>query len=119
MSKIKILLGIIAAILALNVFIFRGIEPTDYSVSPDFASRGENADVRVILYATSWCPYCKKTRQFLHKNRIHYVEYDIEKSAEGRRQYQQLGGRGVPVLNIDGKVVHGYNVQVMSQLLDL
>jgi glutaredoxin len=62
----------------------------------------------VTLYATSWCGYCRKTRQFLADKGIAYTEYDIEQSAEGRRQYDELGGRGVPVLVVNGTVIHGY-----------
>lgn len=65
----------------------------------------------VILYATSWCGYCAKTREFLGERGIPYTELDIEKSTEARRAYDTLGGRGVPVLKVNGTVIHGYNPQ--------
>ena len=65
----------------------------------------------VVLYATSWCSYCKKTRAFLAENNVEYIEYDIEKSAKGRKQHEQLGGKGVPVLDVRGTVVYGYSVK--------
>lgn len=65
----------------------------------------------VVMYATAWCPYCKKARDFLRKEGIEYKEYDIEKSQEGRRQHQALGGGGVPVIVVNGTVVRGYNPQ--------
>jgi len=68
----------------------------------------------VILYATSWCGYCKKTRAFLADNNIAYTEYDIETSEDGRKQHEALGGGGVPVLDIKGTVVHGYSVANMT-----
>jgi len=64
---------------------------------------------KVILYATSWCGYCEKTRELLNENNIEYHEYDVEKSTEGREQYQRLGGKGVPVLLINGEVLKGYD----------
>jgi mycoredoxin len=64
---------------------------------------------KVILYATSWCGYCKKTRALLADNKIEYIEYDIETSEEGLKQHEQLGGNGVPVLDIKGTVIHGYD----------
>jgi glutaredoxin len=63
----------------------------------------------VILYATSWCGYCKQTRAFLDEQNISYTEYDIETSDEGRKQHAALGGGGVPVLQIGESVIHGYN----------
>ena len=63
---------------------------------------------KVVLYATQWCGYCQKTRELFAENNIKYVEYDIEKSERGYWEYKQLGGRGVPVVNARGTVIHGY-----------
>ena len=71
----------------------------------------------VVLYATAWCGYCKKTRELLADEGVTYVEFDIEKSAEGRRRYQALNGRGVPVLTVGDTVIHGYQEKEMRRLL--
>ena len=72
---------------------------------------------KVVLYATDWCGYCKKTREFFKQNNIDYVEFDIEKSAEGNAEYKQLNGRGVPLVIIRGKLIRGYNPGLMQNLL--
>ena len=72
--------------------------------SPEYAAASNG----VVLYATEWCGYCQKTRELFAANNIPYVEYDIEKSTERHREYRQLGGRGVPVINANGTVIHGY-----------
>jgi len=71
----------------------------------------------VVLYATEWCGYCAKTRELLADMGVDYVEYDIEASDEGRRQFEALGGRGVPVLKVGDDVVYGYNRKHMISLL--
>ena len=72
----------------------------------------------VVMYATSWCGYCAKTREFLRARGIPFVEHDIERSAEARRQYQALNGRGVPLLVIRGTmVVHGYSPKAILRAL--
>lgn len=71
----------------------------------------------VVLYATDWCGYCKKTRQFFKDNNIAYVEFDIEKSAEGKQEYNQLQGKAIPLVVINGKVIRGYNPSLMKELL--
>ena len=73
---------------------------------PDY---GAAHDAKVTLYATEWCGYCKKARDLMDQNNIRFVEYDIEKSEQGRQQHKRLGGRGVPVLLIDGEVIHGFD----------
>lgn len=52
----------------------------------------------VVLYSTSWCGYCKKARAYLRSQNISYVEKDIEKDRFAKRDYDRLGGRGVPFL---------------------
>lgn len=72
--------------------------------TPPPAARGE-----VVLYATDWCGYCRQTRELLTEQGVPYTEYDIEKNPEGRRQYDALNGRGVPVLKVGDEVLYGFN----------
>ncbi len=72
--------------------------------APDYAAAGN----QVVMYATEWCGYCQKTREFFADNNIPYVEHDIEKSNRAHREYRRLGGRGVPVVTVNGSVIHGY-----------
>jgi glutaredoxin len=71
----------------------------------------------VILYATDWCGYCKKMRTFLADNNINYIEYDVEKSEEGRKQHEALNARGVPVLDIKGTIIYGYDIKNTKHVL--
>ena len=77
---------------------------------PVVAGSGE-----IILYATTWCGYCAKTRELFQKNGIAYTEQDIEKSQAARQAYDRLGGRGVPVIDARGTVIHGYNPQAILE----
>lgn len=67
----------------------------------------------VVLYATQWCGYCAKTRTLLGEHGIAYREVDIEKSASGQAEFQALGGRGVPLLDVRGELIHGYDPRAM------
>lgn len=71
----------------------------------------------VVMYGTAWCGYCAKTRQYFAAHGIRYTEHDIEASDEGRRGFEALGGRGIPVVVIDGTVVQGFNAEAMDSLL--
>lgn len=72
-----------------------------------------NQPGEVVLYATQWCGYCAKAREQLAADRVAYREVDIEKDAAGHARFKALGGRGVPLLNIKGTLIHGYNPQAM------
>mgnify|MGYP003866345113 CR=1 FL=1 len=97
---------IIVVVFALFVFQKWDVINATLNPPPDYALAHNG---QVILYATDWCGYCAKARKLLSENKIKYFEYDIEKSQEGRDQYERLGGKGIPVLLIKGEVVKGYN----------
>lgn len=105
---------IVLIVIALAVFQKWGDISSFLNPPPDFSSAH---DEQVILYATEWCGYCKKARELMAKHNIPYYEYDIEKSSEGRMQYDRLGGKGVPVLLIDGEVIMGYNPSKILKLV--
>ncbi len=87
-----------------------------FSPPPDFSAMHPEG---VVLYSTSWCGYCKMTREFFKENKIAFVEYDIETSAEGKAQYNRLNGQGIPVVVIHGEVIGGYDPAEMQRLLQL
>lgn len=66
---------------------------------------------KVVLYSTSWCGFCKKAKAYMKKNRIAFTEYDIEKDASAKRQYDAIGGKGIPFLVKDGKTQAGFTRQ--------
>lgn len=66
-----------------------------------------NADV--VLYATDWCGYCKQTKRFLDSKGIPFKEFDIEKDAEARKAYEALGGRGIPLIDVNGTLIRGFD----------
>ena len=76
------------------------------AAAPDFAANHKEG---VVLYATSWCGNCAQTRKFLKSANIPYFEYDVEKSAEGQRQFKELRGIGVPLILVNKTLIRGYN----------
>ena len=67
------------------------------------------AQARVVLYATDWCGYCKQTKRFLDSKGIPFREFDIEKDAEARKAYEALGGRGIPLIDVNGTLIRGFD----------
>ncbi|MGF6151631.1 glutaredoxin family protein [Pseudomonas fluorescens] len=80
-------------------------------------SEQTQANARVVLYATDWCGYCKLTRRFLDQKGIPYREFDIEKDAEARKAYEALGGRGIPMLDVNGTLIRGYEPEAILTAL--
>lgn len=74
-------------------------------------------DVSIIMYVTSWCPYCKKARDFIGAlPGVRFVEYDIESSkARNAEMLAKSGGsKGVPLIDVEGTIIRGYNPSAIS-----
>jgi glutaredoxin len=85
--------------------------------APAISQRLEKNEV--ILYSTTWCGYCAKTREYFAENNIDYIDLDVEHSEEGRQGYESLGGNGVPIVVINTEtVIHGYNPEGISAALN-
>ena len=72
-------------------------------------SEQTRAQANVVLYATDWCGYCKQTKRFLDSKGIPFKEFDIEKDAEARKTYEALGGRGIPLIDVNGTLIRGFD----------
>jgi glutaredoxin len=72
---------------------------------------------QVVMYATTWCPYCKQARKFFNRHGIVYVEYDVERNAKASRENKRLGGGGVPTIVIGDEVVSGFSERELTELL--
>ena len=70
------------------------------------------------MYSTSWCGYCRKAREYFQARGIPLIEYDIEVDAAAAQRKQQIDSRpGVPLVVINGKLIHGYAPAKYEQAL--
>ena len=72
----------------------------------------------VDIFVTSWCGYCKKMEHFFDTKGIRYTAFDIEKDSNARKQYKELGGRGLPLTRIGSSVVRGYNPDAVLKAIE-
>ena len=68
-------------------------------------------DIRVIMYMTSWCPYCRKAKDYINSLGVNLIEYDIEKDSSKNEEMLRKsgGGRGVPFIDVEGIIIRGYS----------
>lgn len=104
---------LIYIVIALAIAVKLGFLHNPFSNDAEILSAYQS---EVVLYATEWCGYCKKTRDLLNQNGIQFTEYDIEKSTKGREEYDRLNGRGIPLMVIHGQVVRGYDPDTILRL---
>tara|TARA_B100000586_G_C20079149_1_gene414541 strand:+ start:194 stop:448 length:255 start_codon:yes stop_codon:yes gene_type:complete len=64
----------------------------------------------IIIYSTEWCVPCKNAKQLLDDKNVVYKEIDIEQNKISRDDlYDITGGRSVPQIIINEKVIGGYS----------
>ncbi|HTP64430.1 MAG TPA: glutaredoxin family protein [Geobacteraceae bacterium] len=82
---------------------------------PPKKPKASTSSVKVEVFMTSWCGYCRKMINFLNEKGIPYTAYDIEKDNAAAATYRSLGGRGVPLVRVGSHLVRGYDpAAVMS-----
>jgi glutaredoxin len=86
----------------------RTADPPPRSSSPSYDAKPK-AVQEVILYTTSWCPYCKQAKAYFDSKGIPYTEYDVEKDSAAAARRNGMGGRGVPFAIVNGERISGYS----------
>ena len=87
------------------------------------ADQGAAARPTVILYGASWCGACHQAAAYLKRKGVAFVEKDIEEDANAAREMQAklahagMHGGSIPVLDVRGKVMIGFNPQEVDSAL--
>lgn len=73
----------------------------------------------IVLYTTSWCGFCRKTRALLTELGETFEDKDIEKNEAARKEYQAKGKgyTGIPLIDFDGTMIRGYNENMLRSLV--
>lgn len=72
----------------------------------------------IKIYSTSWCPACVKAKKYLNMRGIEFQEINVADKHEDRNEVQKVSGqRTVPVLDIDGKVIVGFDKKAIDEAL--
>lgn len=77
----------------------------------------ENGRPLVVMYGTTWCPYCKKQREYFRSQDIAYTELDPEKSDTAKTAYTILQGGGYPLTYVGYRRFSGYQEREIKQAI--
>ena len=74
----------------------------------------------VKVYSTSTCPWCIRTKQFLKDNNVVFEDYDVAGDrAKADEMVSKSGQMGVPVLDIEGTIIVGFDKEKIKQALGI
>ncbi len=75
---------------------------------------------RVIIFTTPTCPHCNRAKRYLRERGVRFRDVDVSRDqAAARDMVRRSGQQGVPVLDIGGKIVIGFDRAKIDQLLGL
>ena len=72
----------------------------------------------VTIYSTPTCPYCKMTKAFLNEIGVPFEDKDVSMNEQAAQEMVEKSGQmGVPVLDINGKIVLGFDKDAITAAL--
>ena len=73
--------------------------------------------VRITLYSTRNCRYCRQAKEYLQSKGLRFQEFDVQHNIRAQRTLSQMGARSVPVIIIGDARVDGFNRKRLDSLL--
>jgi len=76
--------------------------------------------VTVIMYMPDWCGYCKQAGQYIRSLGAGLIEHNIDRdqSRIDEMKKKSGGSTSVPLIDIDGAIIRGYNQSAIKAALE-
>ena len=72
----------------------------------------------IIIYSTPTCVYCKLAKEYFKSKNISYTEHNVAEDENALNDMVKKSGQmGVPVIDINGTIVVGFNKPEVEKLL--
>ena len=76
--------------------------------------------MQVTVYSTTRCPWCTRVKDFLKENKIAFKDVNVENNEKAAQEMMDKSGQmGVPVLDIDGTIIIGFNEPEIRKALKI
>ncbi len=78
---------------------------------------------KIVVYTTKTCPVCKQLTEYLDSKKIEYTNVDVEENYEGQKELiikakqSDMSIQGVPVIDLNGKLIMGFDKDLIEQYL--
>jgi len=74
---------------------------------------------KVIVYSTSTCPYCIYAKDYFKENNVPFEDVNVGiDRVRAQEMVTKSGQMGVPVIEINGEIVVGFQPEIFQQLLN-
>lgn len=76
--------------------------------------------VKVEIFTTPTCIWCKKTKEWFKEHKVKYEEYDVSTDDKAKEEMIEKSEQmGVPVVLVDGQVIVGFDEQALKKALKI
>ncbi|MEM4152535.1 MAG: glutaredoxin domain-containing protein [Candidatus Pacearchaeota archaeon] len=76
--------------------------------------------MKIKVYSTPHCPWCHMLKEWLKKNKIEFQDIDVSTNEKAAQEMVAKSGQmGVPVTEIDGKIVVGFDQKKLKEILKI
>lgn len=76
--------------------------------------------IKIKIYSTPTCIYCNTLKRYLKDRNIEFEDIDVSKDQKAvQEMIEKSGQMGVPVLDIDGQIVVGFDKEKIDQILNI
>ena len=77
-------------------------------------------DIKVTIYTTPTCGYCKMAKQYFNDKKIEYKEIDVTTNEQAAAEMiKKSGQNGVPVIEANGQIIIGFQRGAIDSALGL
>lgn len=74
----------------------------------------------VTVYSTQTCPYCMMLKDFLREKGVDFTDYDVGVDRDKLREMKDKSGQfGVPVIDVGGKIIVGFDKEEIEKALGI
>ena len=74
--------------------------------------------VKVKVYSTPTCPWCVKVKEYLEEKKVDFENIDVSEDQEAAKEMMEKSGQmGVPQIEIDGKIIVGFDKEAIEEAL--
>ena len=75
---------------------------------------------RVIVFSTPTCSFCNTAKKYFREKGVRFRDVDVSRDqAAARDMVRRSGQSGVPVIDIGGKIIVGFDRPKINKLLGI
>ena len=76
--------------------------------------------MKIIIYGTDSCPWCHKAREFMKEHKVKFTDKNVgEDQKVAQEMIKKSGQQGVPVIDVDGEIIVGFDEDRLKSLLNI